>query len=265
MTNAWWAGLAPVTHSLACGAAEHRLEWRAGELRAVDHPDAERELTLVALGGNPQPCLEILSSWRRHADDLDALALGRRGPSDRLVPGGHRPYATRVVGPMVGRTRMGWSGYAPLQRHAKLLRMDDDAELESLFRHAALGDRLVATVIAAWCERIESGADVADVRARLRAALYGRVRLAVRDWLGADVEPEVQLVDPGAPAYLDRAGEQVVVALPFAWLRDVWARGFTSVLGRFVLRAELDASGQWHLLTVGTDSGPSERITISAN
>jgi hypothetical protein len=108
----------------------------------------------------------------------------------------------------------------------------------------SLPDRLVATVAAAYADHAPSP--------RLHAALYGRVIAE----LG---EIEVELIAPGATPSLtrDRA------ALPFAWVSTVWARGLTTILGRFCLSAETTDGREWTLLTVGPDFGPPETLRLT--
>jgi hypothetical protein len=81
---AWWAAFGPAETSLRCGDSQHRLHWADGTLQAVDHPDAEGELVLGALGGDTSPCLDLVMAWGKHCDDLTVLAIGPRSASDRL-------------------------------------------------------------------------------------------------------------------------------------------------------------------------------------
>jgi hypothetical protein len=133
VSGAWWAGFGPADTSLRCGDVRHRLQWRDGTLQAVDHPDAEAELVLGALGGDTSPCLDLLAAWGKHSDDLTVLAIGPRSASDQLTipasvldeiravsgPGGPvyhghgNPVAHAVsIGGTVSRPRpaAGWSG-----------------------------------------------------------------------------------------------------------------------------------------------------------
>jgi hypothetical protein len=81
---AWWAAFGPAETSLRCGDSQHRLHWADGTLQAVDHPDAEGELVLGALGADTSPCLDLVMAWGKHRDDLTVLAIGPRSASDRL-------------------------------------------------------------------------------------------------------------------------------------------------------------------------------------
>ena len=84
MNPAWWAAFGPADASVRCGDAEHRLRWADGTLQAVDHPDAEGELVLGALGGETSPCLDLVAAWGKHCDDLAVLAIGPRSAGDQL-------------------------------------------------------------------------------------------------------------------------------------------------------------------------------------
>ena len=85
MSPAWWAAFGPAEAQLRCGDAQHRLRWADGTLQAVDHPDAEGELVLGALGGETSPCLDVVAAWGKHCDDLAVLAIGPRSHSDLLT------------------------------------------------------------------------------------------------------------------------------------------------------------------------------------
>ncbi|MCU1657520.1 MAG: hypothetical protein JWO57_2176 [Pseudonocardiales bacterium] len=223
MNRPWWAGLAPVSVPLDCAGHAHRLAWVDGDLNAPDHPDADRELTLVALGSASLPCLDLLDAWRRHTDDLDVLVLGSRGLADPLAP------------PDDGQAR--WTalhGMAIPSRAAAFpagSRGNPDGVDEVLARllrlDGELSGRLVATVIATWADRVEAADPrVDEATPALRAAVYGRLVPLVRGWLDeVGVEVDVALADPEGPVTGRRDGNRVVFDLPFSWLRDVWIRG----------------------------------------
>jgi len=85
VSPAWWAAFGPAEAQLRCGDAQHRLRWADGTLQALDHPDAEGELVLGALGGDTSPCLDVVAAWGKHCDDLTVLAIGPRSASDQLT------------------------------------------------------------------------------------------------------------------------------------------------------------------------------------
>jgi hypothetical protein len=81
----WWAAFGPAQTHVSCSGSTHRLRWSAGSLQAVDHPDAEGELVMAALGGDTNPCLDLVMAWGRHSDDLTVLAIGPRSADDTLT------------------------------------------------------------------------------------------------------------------------------------------------------------------------------------
>jgi hypothetical protein len=85
MTSPWWAAFGPAQTQVECGAGQHVIRWQDGQLQAADHPDAEGELVLAALGGDATPCLELASAWGKHGDDLAVLAISPRSPADKLT------------------------------------------------------------------------------------------------------------------------------------------------------------------------------------
>jgi hypothetical protein len=106
----WWAVLPPAEAEVACGEETHRLLWKDGGLTASDHPDAEGELVLAALGGERSECIDLVESWGSRDDDLEVLAVGPRSADDELT------ITTDEVAEMRGGG--GWYAYAPLaMRH----------------------------------------------------------------------------------------------------------------------------------------------------
>jgi hypothetical protein len=107
----WWALLRPAQAQVSCGEQTHRLRWAEGRLTAVDHPDADSELVLAALGSDRSGCVDLLEWWGKRGDDLEVLAVGPRSAADQLTvtpesaaefrsgPGGWLAYA-----PLMGRS-----------------------------------------------------------------------------------------------------------------------------------------------------------------
>ena len=81
----WWAALPPVSVRVPCGSGTHQLRWEQGRLIAADHPDAEAELVLAALGGDRAECIELTEAWGARSDDLEVLAVGPRSDADELT------------------------------------------------------------------------------------------------------------------------------------------------------------------------------------
>lgn len=280
----WCAALAPVTLPVACGDQNHELHWAEGILAAPDHPDADRERALAALGAEPSPCLQILDAWTRHADDLDVLVLTSRGPADqhdsRLRYASHDP-APRYFGmhaPLsqsamaygstasVRPAAMGWAAYRPMSRRRYVDVQDETPD--DLPRLLSLGSglpqRLSATVISTWAERIEAGDErVSAALPALDAAVYGRLGATLLPWLGRTAKIEFTLGSADATPAVRRDGDKLKLELPFVWLRDVWATGLAVVLDRFCIEAQQTAPGSWTLTTIDRDLASTHPITIS--
>jgi hypothetical protein len=103
----WWALLPPAEAQVTCGEQAHRLRWAEGLLTAVDHPDAEEELVLAALGGDRSECVDLVEWWGSRGDDLEVLAVGPRSAADELT------VTPENVGEF-GVGQGGWIAYAPL-------------------------------------------------------------------------------------------------------------------------------------------------------
>ena len=80
----WFACLPSCEAGVPCGQGTHAVRWEAGSLVLTEHPDAEAELVLAALGGEKARCVEVAQAWHRHTDDLSVLAIGPRGPGDEI-------------------------------------------------------------------------------------------------------------------------------------------------------------------------------------
>jgi hypothetical protein len=127
-----------------------------------------------------------------------------------------------------------------------------------------LPDRLVATVAAAWKQRLDRSSRVpARSRAQLQAALHGRVFAVLRSWLGASgAESHLTMIgEKGKPKLVSDNGS-VRAELPFGWLVNVWAPGLATIWGRFCLSARPEDDRTWRLLTVGPDLGSPSVVTL---
>jgi len=297
--NPWWLGLAPAQASVICGGAEHRLRWEAGELTALDHEDLEAERALAALGAERCTCVDVLDAWTAHRDDARVLVLASRGQVDPLAPlsdeaaqfgialpaiaggfavqggGASRTQRPRRRAAAVRRARASaafqagggggffGSGAGPTGQIARKAQAENEL-IALLGLRGALPERLVATVAAAWRERLEQrDRGVARVRPQLEAAVHGRACAAIRPWLG-ETDRKVSLTmigDDEEPSVA--AGDSGVRAeLPFAWLVDVWCKGLVTIWGRFCLSATTDDGHVWELVTIGPDFGRPALIRV---
>ncbi len=269
MSTTWWAGLSPVELPVDCAGTPHHIRWAAGRIEAPDHPDADGERTLAALGGEGFPCLDIIDTWTRHSDDLDVLLLAGRGPGDPVNPAPPMPrrsvaYASTLnlrwqAPPAAG----GWVRAG--QPHHRGAPPQDEIEA-FLTLGGGLPDRLAATDIATWADRLENTTAATYTTAALpalHAALYGRATAAIRDWLGTtDLNIDVQIRPTDAEPGITRESGTVQLEVPFTWLRDVWAPGLTTILGRFTLAATCTEPDEWTITSVDTNFGPPQTITI---
>lgn len=135
----WWAALPPASVRVPCGSGTHQLRWARGALAAADHPDAEAELVLAALGGDRAECISLTEAWGGRSDDLEVLAVGPRSAADELTitsdeidqlrPAGRGLAGFRGRGPMrvAGRSGLvaaapGWPGSGPAAHAWRLVR-----------------------------------------------------------------------------------------------------------------------------------------------
>jgi hypothetical protein len=103
----WWALLPSAEARVSCGEETHVLRWDQGALTALDHPDAEEELVLAALGGDRPACVGLIESWGRRGDDLQVLAAGPRSAADEVsIPAADDPAWS-------GGPGRGWVASAP--------------------------------------------------------------------------------------------------------------------------------------------------------
>lgn len=228
MSASWWAAFGPATATVSCGAGTHTLRWADGSLAAVDHPDAEGELVLAALGGDTTPCLDIVRAWGRHSDDLSVLALGPRSAADQLtlttetldaldaqfgggfsaVRIGGTSSRPRAPGPLAA----GWTGYAPMRaapgtaRHmiarraavSRLMRVqqlgragDNADDRTTLLRLLALGEPFQWRLSGAVAHAWSADGEHAGARERARSALSAALtgRLAPAAADWLDIDP----------------------------------------------------------------------------
>ncbi len=283
-----------LTVPVPCRGETHHLRCESGQLLAPDHADVEGELTLTALGGESTPCAELVSAWRSAAGDLRVLTVAERSAADRLqrppvemlfpspgiqgapmMPGfGTQPFAPHPAF-VPGALRQGWGRTRAVARMSAMpavafggamgpqTPVRPDSLIRLLAMSPALTKRLAAEVIETWSARIARGEVPTSAVAALSASLAGRAKAALAEWIGLPYgEIRVEMVGPGTTPTIEEAGTgTVVVALPFAWLGDVWLPGLSQLFGRFTLAAR-EQEGTITLDTVDT-SLRRQDLTIS--
>jgi hypothetical protein len=272
MTLPWWTGLPPAQATLTCGEQTHRLIWENGTLAAADHADPDGERALAALGGEPLPCIAMLDAWRAHVEDPNVLLLGSRGPTD-LIKGSEQQPNWTAPGARAAAMRRSGASFAVTTRLAQSPRPlpaprqnDEDQLARLLSLGGGLGRRLDATVAAHWRDRLlDPDAEDDHVRSRLQAALYGRVLATLIAWLGEnELALTLELTPDGTPPLLQRGADgEIIAALPFGWLTEVWAKGLEVVWGRFCLAVTTADTHSWELHTVGPGLERPTTLTVT--
>ena len=271
-----------LTVPVPCRGESHHLRCANGQLLAPDHADVDGELTLTALGGESTPCAELVSAWRSAAGDLRVLTLAERSAADRLqrppvemlfpspgpqgapmTPGFGTQSFTPHPAFVPGALRQGWGRTRGVARMSAVpaiafggpmggpAPVTPDPLIRLLAMSPALTKRLAAEVIATWSARIVRGEVPTSAIAALSASLAGRAKAALAEWTGLPYgEIHVEMVTPGTTPTIEGT-RAMVVALPFAWLGDVWLAGLSQLFGRFTLAAR-EQAGTITLDTVDT-------------
>jgi hypothetical protein len=258
----WYGCLPSCAAQVPCGPGRHEVRWEAGALVLPEHPDAEGELVLAALGGEKAGCVELAEIWRRHGDDLSVLAIGPRGPADEIRVSWQDVDQAAQMTPLAGPSARGTGG-PPLGRLASPPRLppgllaarlrQSREESQSARRRRtdmlsllALGYgfqvRLIGQVAAAYADRADDHPEAgARGRPALVAAMAGRLAPVAEDWLGIDPDQVVVSLHSGpgwGSAELTGRGEErrLRVSLPAGWLASVWACGL-ALAGRHLIVA----------------------------
>jgi hypothetical protein len=254
----WYSCLPSCETRVPCGHGRHIVRWDAGQLRLPEHPDAEAELVLAALGGEKAGCVVLAETWGRHSSDLSVLAVGPRGPADEIVvswedveaaahagrrggaagfAGLRRPPLRRPASPPAGA-----AGHSARQRQIQqemervVERRNDMLSLFAL--GYGFGIRLAGQVAAAH-------ADSADAAARpaLVAAITSRLALVAEQWLGIDPDRVAASLHYGpgcgrAELTGTERARRLQVSLPTSWLARVWACGLALIGGHLVVAVD---------------------------
>jgi hypothetical protein len=275
MTDPWWSGLLPVDVQVDCSNESHHLRWEAGALVALDHEDPDGERTLGALGADRAACIEVLDAWARHSDDLGVLTVSSRGQADPVqvdgegqVPGGGRSLGRLAAGLPVQTMRSGGFGWTSVAPGAHPMMPGPSGPFDEITNllalSGALSQRLVATVIAVWSERIGTSAQTVESHMpELTAALFGRVASSVRSWLSdSALELVLEMIPPSESPSMSRDSNLVRARLPFFWLSSIWVKDLPVVLSRFSISALSSQRDQLQLMTISPDFSEMRPVTI---
>jgi hypothetical protein len=262
----WYSCLPSCETRVPCGQGRHIVRWDAGRLQLPEHPDAEAELVLAALGGEKAGCVVLAETWGRYTSDMSVLGVGPRGPDDKIAVSWEDVEAARQEGQHGGAGGFAGLRRSALRRPASAMagpgshsarQRQVQAELErvadrnkDLLSLLALGYgfnlRLAGQVAAAH-------ADSADASARsvLVTAITGRLALVAEQWLGIDPDQVIVSLNSG-PGWAGSAGSaglagwgrteltgrgagrRLRVSLPASWLARVWACGL-ALTGRHLV------------------------------
>jgi hypothetical protein len=225
--DAWFTCAPPCSASVPCGNGMHTVRWTAGSFELPSHPDGEAELVLAALGGEKAACIDLAQTWFRHADDLSMLAIGPRGPADRITVTWDNVTEAETQPLAITRPHRATGMQQEFERARR--RMTDVLSLLAL--GSEFGYRLAGHVVAAHAGRLD-----AKNRPALTAALEGRLGPVVARWLGIDADGvQAQLHNGDGWGTATLSGEELRVALPVTWLAWVWACGLALVNRHLVI------------------------------
>ena len=254
----WFDCLPSCEAQVPCGPGWHTVRWEAGQLQLPEHPDAQAELVLAALGGEKAGCVRLAEAWGRHTSDLPVLAIGPRGPADEIAVGwpdvqaadergsaagfgGPHGPVPAVLGPLaspptVAGLRARHQQQAQAEAGQARLRRHDMLSLLALGYGFQV--RLAGQVAAAHAD-----APGATARPALVAAITGRLAPVAEQWLGIDPDQVAVSLHHGpgwGQAELTGHGDQrrLQVALPASWLARVWACGLALTSGHLVVAVE---------------------------
>ncbi|MGI9599111.1 MAG: hypothetical protein ACR2QK_23305 [Acidimicrobiales bacterium] len=253
----WWLTAGELTMIVACEGSEHRLRWRDGELRLLDHPELEAELAMVALGGAEPACVSHYRLWEDGLSDggflaewVDearlnaswfswlAMALERmRSEGFHEFLRGLPPARAQRMGEFLHRFSVPWI----------------DRAAAGVSHSVGDGDGVVCPLAPALlCDAVSQRlrrAFVDSVGGRqlaVGAAALVPLSIAVsRSRSRSSVAGSTAAVDPGDPEQADGGpsitgslsgpGRGITIGVHRSWLHRVWAAGAPVIEGRLVL------------------------------
>jgi hypothetical protein len=258
----WYSCLPSCETQVPCGQGQHIVRGEAGQLRLPEHPDAEAELVLAALGGEKAGCVVLAEAWGRHTSDLSVLAVGPRGPADAVVVSWEDVEAAAQAGQRGGAVAFSSSlrrrplrrpagppaaavGHGTRQRQIQqeieriAERRNDMLSLHALGYGFAV--RLAGQVAAAHADSADATPTTA--RPALVSAITGRLALIAEQWLGIDPDQVVVSLHDGpgwGRSELTGKGSErrLRVSLPASWLARVWACGLALTARHLVVAVD---------------------------
>ncbi|HUP86110.1 MAG TPA: hypothetical protein VM143_10630 [Acidimicrobiales bacterium] len=218
--------------ALRCQGRRHHVLWKRGAIVLEDH-DAGADAIVVALGGDPPPCLELLRSWRLGYVEIDTPRVTR----------------TALVRSLSSLARwMSSTGAHPVVLPEPLRRLRE------------------ASILHTWGRGLrEDRARDASQQAFLERAIVRRVRDVARLHVPkASITVDVLVVDD--PPFAEAVGATMRIGVRSTWLTRVWVPGLESRGGGLVLDATTegaldvarwtpDGEGAWEIVVSREASG----------
>ena len=237
----WHRHVAPVVLELDCNGASHRIRWRRGRIRVLDH-DVLAERAMLALGGEPCPCLELLDTWKLTCEAASGRAHRRALPEElrrtatlcRLVAAERR---WQDPGQMAERA-------AFVEDLCRRLRTTLGASLAPS-RSQLMSRRKVDLSIAAArpgeALQVEAESRASHVRLQISLPLTWLVEVDGRDLALVDDQVTLAVVDADVPS-------GALGVLQLSWLIDPPNHTVPEIQSAWVSRC---ANGTWAPATVG--------------
>jgi hypothetical protein len=254
----WYTCLPSCETRVPCGQGRHIVRWDAGQLGLPEHPDAEAELVLAALGGEKAGCMVLAETWGRYTSDLSVLGVGPRGPADKIVVSWEDVEAAAQAGQHGGAAGFAGLQRPPLRRpgsppSAPGGHSGRQRQLQAEMERAAERRKDMLSLLAlgyGFSVRLagqvaKAHADAADAGSRpaLGVATTARLALVAEQWLGIDPDQVTGSLHYG-PGWGRTeltgraAGRRLLVSLSPDWLARVWACGLALTAGHLVVAVD---------------------------
>lgn len=250
----WYDQVPPTTAVVPCGDQEHRVTWRRGKLVLEDH-SLTAENALLALGGQPAPCMMVLKMWRdQWVMPPEMLKeMGKwLGPNAFLAPSElDRP---RMVA-KVRHWERAWRHSTYITKHGNLLEEDlGRLAIEPLQRLAVAGAQQtgqgVAPVVA--IRLVKRGQPISVAAGVDTGRLVVVARLGV-EWIVTVWGREAAIVDDAfVVEVIEEESPGAMVVRAAAWREESPGEGCRLVVG--TAQATRGSDGRWSLASTRTDA-----------